>query len=103
MDIPGVYILRSLKNERFYVGSTNNTERRVEEHNQGLVTATRFLIPLKLVRFIECESLQKARANEYRLKKYKSKKILSKVVESGIFPWEYTNNDPRFSLLDLGG
>lgn len=92
MDIPGVYILRSLKNDRYYIGSTNNFERRLEERNRGLVTATSFIIPLKLVRFIRCESIQIARICEYLLKRYKNKQILSKVVESGIFPWEYNEH-----------
>ncbi|MBI2096105.1 MAG: GIY-YIG nuclease family protein, partial [Candidatus Taylorbacteria bacterium] len=28
-----VYVLRSLKNGRFYIGCTNNLERRIFEHN----------------------------------------------------------------------
>ncbi len=30
-----VYILRSLKTERFYIGHTDDLSRRMEEHNTG--------------------------------------------------------------------
>jgi hypothetical protein len=31
-----IYILQSLKNQRFYIGSTNDLERRVVEHNKSI-------------------------------------------------------------------
>ena len=30
-----IYILRSFKNNRYYIGSTNNLTRRIKEHIQG--------------------------------------------------------------------
>ena len=30
-----VYVLKSLKDQRLYIGSTNNIERRIQEHNGG--------------------------------------------------------------------
>jgi putative endonuclease len=45
------YILRSLKDGRLYVGSTNNVERRLRRHNLGLVAAPRHRRPLELVCF----------------------------------------------------
>ncbi|MBP6879538.1 MAG: GIY-YIG nuclease family protein [Candidatus Pacebacteria bacterium] len=30
------YVLKSKKNNRFYVGSTNDLKRRLEEHNSGI-------------------------------------------------------------------
>ena len=30
-----VYILRSLKNNKLYIGQTNNLGRRIEDHNTG--------------------------------------------------------------------
>ena len=34
-----------------------------------------------------------ARSAEFRLKRYKRKDILSKVVADGIFPWQYNKRD----------
>ena len=31
-----VYVIKSLKNERLYVGSTNDIKRRLKEHNDGI-------------------------------------------------------------------
>ncbi len=89
---PGVYILQSLKNGRYYIGSTNKIDRRLKEHNAGEVKATRFITPLKLKVFLPCSTLKEARQAEYRLKKYKRKNILELVIQEKIFPWEYQEN-----------
>ncbi len=44
-----VYILKSLKNGRFYTGSTNNIERRLYEHNIGQTKYTSLTKPFELV------------------------------------------------------
>ncbi len=90
----GLYILQSLANGRYYIGSTNNIDRRLREHNEGLVSATKFMRPFELRRFVECKTLTEARIAEYRLKKYKSKKIIEKVIKSGILPWYYRSSRP---------
>lgn len=85
----GVYILQSLKNGRYYIGSTKDLKKRLTEHNQGLVKATKYITPLQLKVFIKCSDITIAKKAEYRLKKYKNRKILEKVIESSCFPWEY--------------
>ncbi|OGI59542.1 hypothetical protein A2814_03365 [Candidatus Nomurabacteria bacterium RIFCSPHIGHO2_01_FULL_38_19] len=84
-----VYILKSLKNNNYYVGSTDNIERRLLQHNSGLTYTTKKLRPLVLARFISCSSSREAKQFEYKLKKYKRKDILEKVIKDGIFPWNY--------------
>ena len=44
-----VYVLRSLKDGRFYVGYTENLEKRIAEHNDGKSASTKNRIPLELV------------------------------------------------------
>lgn len=44
-----IYILKSLKNGRFYIGSTNNLERRLLEHNTGRMKSTKAFAPYALV------------------------------------------------------
>ena len=78
-----VYVLQSLKNDRFYIGSTNNLERRLIEHNQGESTYTSFTKPFKLIFSQKFVDLAIARKVEFKLKQFKSKKVIIKVIESG--------------------
>ena len=85
----GVYILKSLKDNSYYIGSTDNIERRFHQHSSGFSYSTKNLRPLVLARFMTCDSLKEARQFEYRLKKYKRKDIIEKIVVDGIFPWNH--------------
>jgi putative endonuclease len=44
-----VYILKSSKDKKRYIGFTDNLERRLFEHNSGKVTSTKHLKPLQLI------------------------------------------------------
>ncbi len=44
-----VYILRSEKANKRYIGFTDNIQRRLFEHNSGYVTSTKHRRPLKLI------------------------------------------------------
>ena len=44
-----VYILKSDKDKRRYTGFTEDIERRLNNHNNGLVKSTRNRLPLKLI------------------------------------------------------
>jgi putative endonuclease len=44
-----VYILQSLKDNRYYIGSTNNLKRRFIEHNRGQTRSTANRKPFKLI------------------------------------------------------
>ncbi len=81
-----VYILKSLKNQRFYIGSTNDLERRIFEHNSGSNKSkfTRDNCPFELVFSQEFETLILARKVEYKLKSFKSRKILEKIISDGV-------------------
>jgi putative endonuclease len=63
-----VYVLRSLKNQRLYIGCTNNLERRVFEHNAGLSTYTRTTRPFVLLYHEVFDDLKAARRREKTLK-----------------------------------
>jgi putative endonuclease len=49
-----VYVLRSLKDNQFYVGLTRDLPVRVQQHNNGLVASTKKRVPLKLVYWEGC-------------------------------------------------
>ena len=89
MKAAGVYIIQSTKNGYYYIGSTDNLERRLIQHNKGLVKATKNLRPLEIRCFIPCGNLTEAKQSEYRLKTYKRKDILEKVITDKTFPWNY--------------
>ena len=44
-----VYVLKSLRNNRLYTGSTNNLERRLHEHNSGQTKYTSYAGPFELI------------------------------------------------------
>jgi len=63
-----VYILKSLKNGRYYTGSTNNLERRLVEHNSGGSKYTKLTRPFVLVHKEEFSMRREAVARELFLK-----------------------------------
>ncbi|MEK7154392.1 MAG: GIY-YIG nuclease family protein [Patescibacteria group bacterium] len=44
-----VYILRSIKDKKLYVGCTNNLDSRLKRHSAGFVDATKHRRPLTLI------------------------------------------------------
>jgi len=63
-----VYVLLSENDARFYTGYTKDLNRRLNEHNLGLVTSTKSRRPLKLVYFEGCIHQQDATRREKYLK-----------------------------------
>lgn len=64
-----VYVLKSIKDEKLYVGSTNGLRRRFKEHNSGKVTSTRTRQPFEL-RYYEAYAVEAdVRHRESALKK----------------------------------
>ena len=78
-----VYLLQSEANGRFYIGSTTNIERRLEEHNDGKSHYTKLTRPFKLVFKQEYKTYKQARIIEYKLKKLKRRDILVKISTDG--------------------
>lgn len=63
-----VYILRSQKDEKLYIGFTNNLRRRMQEHNSGLNRSTKFRRPLELIYYEAYKSEKDAKNREKNLK-----------------------------------
>ena len=63
-----VYVLKSLKDQKLYVGHINNFIKRIREHNQGLVKVTKNRRPLKLLYYEACNILKDAIQREKSLK-----------------------------------
>ena len=59
-----VYVLKSKKDNKRYIGFTDNLERRISEHNSGLVKSTQSRRPLTLAYFEEFETKSEAMNRE---------------------------------------
>ncbi len=77
-----VYILKDTK-DRFYIGSTDNIERRLYQHSRGSTHTTHRMDQPALVFSQEFESLKKAREIERKLKKLKRKDYIEKIILDG--------------------
>ena len=64
-----LYILKSLTDEKLYIGSTNDLKRRLSEHNDGLNRSTKSRRPFELRYYESYASEKDARKREYSLKK----------------------------------
>ncbi len=63
-----VYILKSLKDAKLYVGTANDVTARLAKHNKGHVKSTKSRRPLMLVFSKEFSNLSEARKFEWMLK-----------------------------------
>ncbi|MEK7087395.1 MAG: GIY-YIG nuclease family protein [Patescibacteria group bacterium] len=63
-----VYILKSQKTKRFYIGYTTNLEIRLKEHNVGMTRSTKPFRPWKIIYFEKFLDKNKAFKREWHLK-----------------------------------
>ncbi|PJC47455.1 MAG: excinuclease ABC subunit C [Parcubacteria group bacterium CG_4_9_14_0_2_um_filter_35_11] len=76
-----VYILKSDKDKRLYIGSTPDLRKRIERHERGYVSATKNRRPLDLI-YYECYISQRdAKRREMFLKGGKGHKELKIQLE----------------------
>ena len=71
-----VYILLSLKDKEFYVGSTQDLRIRKSEHDNGKVESTSYRRPLLLVCYEAYPTKQEGQAREKYLKTSDGRKEL---------------------------
>ena len=77
-----IYILKD-RNGKFYVGSTDNLERRFKQHKNGHTQTTRNMNDFEIVLKQEYESLKLARKIELKIKKLKRKDYIEKMINDG--------------------
>ena len=63
-----LYIIKSRKDNKCYIGSTNDLKRRFNEHNNGQVQSTKARIPFELIYYEAYKSENDARVREQSLK-----------------------------------
>lgn len=74
------YVLESLRNGRFYTGSTDNLDKRLTEHNSGKSKYTRLTKPFKLVFFEKYHTRKEAVRRELYFKTGKGREELEKIL-----------------------
>ena len=63
-----VYVLRSLKDQKLYIGQTSDLERRIKRHNNGRVKSTSRRRPFQIIYKKEFSTRNDAVKYEYYLK-----------------------------------
>lgn len=72
------YVLLSLKDNKCYVGHTNDLKRRLEEHNNGKNFSTKSRKPFKLIYYEACLDENDAKQREKYLKNTVGRRYLSR-------------------------
>ena len=75
-----VYFLEGEISGRYYIGTTNNVKRRLEEHNSGVVKSTAPYKPWKLIRIEKYADIAEATKREHFLKNKHSRRIIEIIV-----------------------
>ena len=76
-----VYILESLKDGRYYVGSTHNLEDRLKRHNEGRVNYTKTNRPWELVYSEEHPDRSRAVKRENEIKDHKRRTFIEALIK----------------------
>ncbi|MBU0614205.1 GIY-YIG nuclease family protein [Patescibacteria group bacterium] len=63
------YIIKSINNNWFYIGSTKDLRARFLKHNAGQVRSTKNRRPYELIYYEAYKSYTLAKSREYQLKK----------------------------------
>lgn len=74
-----LYILK-LNNDSYYIGSTEDLNKRIDLHQKGRVKSTKCSLPVELVYNEECNTRSKAQRREYQIKKWKSRKAIERLI-----------------------
>ncbi len=72
------YVLLSLKDNKCYIGYTNDLKRRLEEHDSGKNFSTKSRIPFKLIYYEACLNENDAKQRELYFKATVGRRYLSK-------------------------
>ncbi len=79
-----VYVLRSAKDGQFYIGSTNDVRRRVQQHQRGENVSTAKRLPVELLYFEGHTSKEDALRREKYLKSTKGRTMLRQILRGAL-------------------
>mgnify|MGYP001570748920 CR=1 FL=1 len=76
-----LYVLR-LSDNSYYIGSTENLEKRLREHNRKRVKSTKNKLPFVLIYTESHTNRSEAQTREYQIKKWKSKDAIERLINA---------------------
>ena len=76
-----VYILKSLKDHKLYIGYSADLKKRFSEHQKGLVASTKPRRPFELVFYEAYKSMKDAKRREMYFKTTKGKTSIKTMLE----------------------
>ena len=77
-----VYILYAIESDRYYIGQTQDLEKRLTRHNKGYVKSTKSYIPWKIIWSIQTGSRSKSIKMEARIKSWKSTEMIGRLLRN---------------------
>ncbi len=81
-----VYIIRSLKDGGYYIGYTNNLERRLQDHNRGKCKSVKYRGSFELVCKEGFETKLEACRRERQIKRFKGGEAFKKLINCSADP-----------------
>ena len=77
-----VYVLKSLKDKKLYIGCTANVDKRITEHNRGAVRSTKSRLPFEVAYVEKYENIYEAFRRERYFKTAVGKRELLKKLST---------------------
>lgn len=71
-----VYVIKSKISDFIYIGSTNDLDRRLSEHNDGKSQSTKAFAPYEIVAYVAVQTEARARELEKYFKTGSGKSVL---------------------------
>lgn len=79
------YVLQSQKNDKIYIGYTEDLRKRFKEHNEGKSTYTKGRGPYKIIYYEACLNKDNARSRELYLKTGIGRRYLNSRLKRFLF------------------
>ncbi|MFH1608972.1 MAG: GIY-YIG nuclease family protein [Patescibacteria group bacterium] len=76
-----VYILKSEKSGKYYIGYTSNPEQRINYHNTGKNISTKYGIPWVMIHSEQFKDKKSAWLREKQIKNYKCGEAFKKLIK----------------------
>jgi putative endonuclease len=76
-----IYILKSSISNKYYIGHTQNLDKRLERHNTGFSQYTKKFMPWKLIYTEDFETRGEAIKREKQIKRYKGGEAFKRLIK----------------------
>jgi len=77
-----VYILKSEKTGRYYIGHTADLKKRLNQHNSGKTKSLKAYLPLALIYSEKTPNRQDAYLRERQIKSYKGGEAFKRLIRN---------------------